>query len=72
MDVVWIKLTTVNSGVVSCMFGTGGIVSMEEGTSGTGLFSATMFKCEVQESIDEIMTLIGSARNGVKVGAEKT
>ena len=70
MDVVWIKLSTQHGNVVAHMFGSGGIVNMRQNETNTSLLNATMVIDTVQESVDEIITLIGSARNGVKVSAE--
>lgn len=71
MDTVWIKLNG-ESGVTCEMFGPGGIVRMIPANEGrTSLFNASVYVTTVDESIDEIHSLIGSARNGVKVGESK-
>jgi hypothetical protein len=73
MDVVWIKLNN-NDGPRCDMFGTGGIISMvpkDDGTASTLLYNANVYVTTVDESIDEIMQLIGSARNGVKIGTQE-
>jgi hypothetical protein len=69
MDVVWIKLNTIHGTIGIYMFGTGGVTAVTSGET-TSLWGAVHI-AEVQESVDEIMELIGSARNGVKVGANK-
>lgn len=71
MDVVWIKLTGETGTVESNMFGTGGVVKMVQGDEYTYLYSSSVIVGVVQESVDEILGLIGSVRNGVKVGETK-
>ena len=70
MDVVWIKLNSVNGHIEAHMFGTGGVVKMSQHSHGTTLSSSSEAVGSVQETTDEIMALIGAARNGVKVAAE--
>lgn len=70
MDVVWIKLTTQHGNVVAHMFGSGGVVNMRQNENDTALLNASIVIDIVQESVDEILDLIGSVRNGVKVSAE--